>query len=187
MQTIAGFAAGRRRLGKTQETMSRLYCVEGRFSLTGGMADHRLRMPSSQIGAFATQLAGQLGVAAGNGFAASSDANVTTWITEVAKDLQKAKGKSLVICGSQQPPEVHATVAQINEALGNKGVTVSPQFVPHVDAATIGDLATSITSGTVKTLFVLCGNPAFNAPAELGFSDLLGKVEQVIRLGLPRR
>src|ERR1019366_3180789 len=56
VQTIAGFAAGRRRLGKTQETMSRLYVIEGRFSLTGGMADHRLRLPSSTIGGVATLL-----------------------------------------------------------------------------------------------------------------------------------
>jgi hypothetical protein len=41
-QSIAGFAAGRRKLGKTQETMSRLYVIEGRLSLTGSMADHRL-------------------------------------------------------------------------------------------------------------------------------------------------
>ena len=60
-QSIAGFAAGRKRLGKTQETMSRLYCVEGRLSLTGSMADHRLRVPSSSIGGIATLLASKLG------------------------------------------------------------------------------------------------------------------------------
>ncbi len=184
VQTIAGFAAGRRRLGKTQETMSRLYVVEGRFSLTGGMADHRLRMPSSNIGAFATQLAGRLGVAAGNGFAASNDANINSWITEAAKDLSNAKGRSLVICGSQQPAEVHELVAAINKALGNQDITVFPRFVPHVLAAGIGDLAEQISQGAVKTLFVIGGNPAFNAPADLGFDDLLAQVEQVIRLGL---
>jgi len=186
VQSIAGFAAGRRRLGKTQETMSRLYVVEGRFSLTGGMADHRLRLASSAIGAVATLLASKLG---GGGelpgtFAAFSDSSVDNWITEMARDLSKAKGRSLVICGSQQPPEVHELVAQINESLGNKDITVWPRFVPHVNAATIGDLAAQITAGTVKTLFVLGGNPAFNAPAELGFADLLSKVETVIRLGL---
>ncbi len=192
VQTIAGFAAGRRRLGKTQETMSRLYVVEGRFSLTGGMADHRLRLPSSYIGAVAQALAAKIGTGGElpGTFSAFSDANVDTWLTEAAKDLANAKGRSLVICGSQQPPEVQALVEQINEALGNKDVTYSPRFVPHVDAATIADLATQITAGTVKTLFVLGGNPVFNAPADLGFADLPGKpgllstVGQVIRVGL---
>ena len=47
-QSIAGFAAGRRKLGKTQETMSRLYCIEGRLSLTGSMADHRAARTKQQ-------------------------------------------------------------------------------------------------------------------------------------------
>jgi len=183
VQTIAGFAAGRRRLGKTQETMSRLYVVEGRFSLTGGMADHRLRLPSSSIGGVATLLASKLGVAAGNSFAAFSDSAVDAWVTAMAADLAGAKGRSLVICGSQQPPQVQELVAQINAALGNKDVTVHPQFVPRTISAGIGDLAGQITHGAIKTLFVLGGNPSFNAPAELGFDALLGKVEQVIRLG----
>jgi molybdopterin-containing oxidoreductase family iron-sulfur binding subunit len=183
-QTIAGFAAGRRRLGKTQETMSRLYVVEGRFSLTGGMADHRLRMPSSSIGAVATLLSSKLGTAGGNSFAAFSDPNVDAWITEAAKDLSNAKGRSVVICGSQQPPEVQELVAQINESLGNKGTTVNQRFVPHVLAAEIGDLAKQISAGAIKTLFVIGGNPAFNAPAELGFDALLAQVSQVVRLGL---
>ncbi len=117
-------------------------------------------------------------------FSAFSDPKVDAWITELAKDLSSAKGRSLVLCGSQQPPEVHDLVASINKSLGNSGITYQDRFVPHAEAASIGDLAAQITAGTVKTLFVLGGNPAFNAPAELNFTDLLGKVEQVIRLGL---
>jgi MoCo/4Fe-4S cofactor protein with predicted Tat translocation signal len=184
-QTISGFAAGRRRLGKTQETMSRLYVAEGRFSLTGGMADHRLRVPSSAIGGLATLLVSKLGPgAAANGFAAFADPTIDAWITEVANDLSKAKGRSLVICGSQQPQEVQDLVAQINSMLGNKDITYSPRFVPRQVASGIGDLATQINAGAVKTLFILGGNPAFNAPADLGFAALIGKVEEVVRLGL---
>jgi MoCo/4Fe-4S cofactor protein with predicted Tat translocation signal len=185
VQTIAGFAAGRRRLGRTQETMSRLYAVEGRFSLTGGMADHRLRVPSSAIGAVATLLAAKLGAGGGgNSFAAFADPAVDAWITEVAKDLNNAKGRSIIICGSQQPDEVRDLVTAMNKALGNQDVSYSHRFVPHVEAAGIGDVADQISKGAVKTLFVIGGNPAFNAPADLGFAGLLAKVEQVIRLGL---
>ena len=184
VQSIAGFAAGRRRLGKTQETMSRLYAIEGRFSLTGGMADHRLRVPSSAIGGVATLLASKLGASAGGSFAAFSDPNVEAWITEVANDLSKAKGRSLVVCGSQQPAAVHVVVAAINQTLGNVNQTVKQQFPFFAPASTISELSEQISQGTVKTLFVLGGNPAFNTPADLGFDGLLTQVEQVIRLGL---
>jgi MoCo/4Fe-4S cofactor protein with predicted Tat translocation signal len=184
VQTIGGFAAGRRKLGKTQETMSRLYVVESRFSLTGGMADHRLRMPSCEIGAVATFLAARLGAPAGSSFATFADANVGAWLTGVAADLSNAKGRSLIICGSQQPPEVQEMVAQINNALGNRNITYNNRFVPRAAAAGINDVAGQMTSGALKTLIVLGGNPVFNAPADLNFGELVSKVEQVIRLGL---
>jgi molybdopterin-containing oxidoreductase family iron-sulfur binding subunit len=189
-QTIAGFAAGRRRLGKLQETMSRLYVAEGRFSLTGGMADHRLRIPASAIGGLATALAAKLGVAGGGAFAAFSDPNVDAWLTGVAQDLLNAKGRSIIICGSQQPDGVRDLVTSLNKALGNQDKTYFHRFVPHINAAGIGDLADKINAGAIKTLLVIGGNPAFNAPADLQFADLpdkpglLSKVAQVIRLGL---
>ncbi len=184
IQNIAGFSAGRRRLGKTQETMSRLYAIEGRFSLTGGMADHRLRVPSSNIDGVVTLLASKLGVASGNSFTAFNDPNIEAWITEMAKDLMSAKGRSVIICGSQQPPSVHLLLQSINGALDNIGKTIN--YIPSVTSVgwPLGNLAEQISRGTIKTLFVLGGNPAFNAPAEISFDSLLAKVEQVIRLGL---
>ena len=38
--------------------MNRLYVVENRYTVTGGIADHRLRVPASQIGAFAARARG---------------------------------------------------------------------------------------------------------------------------------
>ncbi|MDQ6860369.1 MAG: TAT-variant-translocated molybdopterin oxidoreductase, partial [Verrucomicrobiota bacterium] len=36
----------RRRVGSAKDTMNRLYVVENRYTLTGAMADHRLRLPA---------------------------------------------------------------------------------------------------------------------------------------------
>ena len=57
-----GFAAGRR-AGASGGAMNRLYAVEGVFSLTGAMADHRLRLESRQIAPFLAALAARLGAA----------------------------------------------------------------------------------------------------------------------------
>jgi Fe-S-cluster-containing dehydrogenase component len=183
VQNIKGFADGRRRLGANGEKMSRLYAIEGRLSLTGSMADHRLRVPSSSVIGIATLLAAKLGSITGNSFGAFNDPKVETWMTALAADLQTAKGRAIVVCGSQQPKQVHDLVAGINGILGSLGgaLRTAPFFSPP--ASTLNDLAEAISQGTVKTLFVLGGNPAFNAPAELGFGDQLAQVEQVIRLG----
>src|SRR3989441_5487736 len=59
----------RRRVSAAKDTMNRLYVVENRFTITGAMADHRLRCPASQIPAFAYALAGKI-------LAATKDANL---------------------------------------------------------------------------------------------------------------
>ena len=48
---------------EAKDTMNRLYVVENRFTLTGAMADHRLRCPASQIPAFTHALAGKIAAA----------------------------------------------------------------------------------------------------------------------------
>src|SRR5207247_2531880 len=50
VETVRAFSS-RRHVEKPGDKMNRLYAVENRFTVTGGMADHRLRLPASQIGA----------------------------------------------------------------------------------------------------------------------------------------
>ena len=115
----AGFAAGRD--PESDMGMNRLYMVESGYSITGGMADHRLRLKSSEVVAIATALAAELGVWDGDaGSHASHD-----WILEVAADLRAAGSNALVVAGDQQPAGVHALVAAINDVLGAVGTTVT--------------------------------------------------------------
>ena len=180
VQNIHGFAQGRRRLEHGGK-MSRLYAIESRLSLTGSMADHRLRIPSSSIAGIVSLLANKLGSGGGNSFGAFNDPKIDAWISAMAADLDSARGRAVVMCGSQQPADVHAAVAAINQALG---ATASPlPALSSTPAFPLGDLAEQISMGAIKTLFVFGGNPAFNAPADLGLGDQIGQIEQVIRLG----
>ena len=177
------FAARRRRGDRLD--MNRLYVVESRLSSTGGKADHRLGARYSEIEGIAYELAGALGVPNGRTAAAGDRAN---WVSAVAADLQAHAGASLVIPGDQQTPAVHALAHDINRALGNVGKTVfytDPLEVrPEDQAESIRSLVSDMNAGAVQVLLILGANPAYDAPADLAFSDALRKVKTVIHVGL---
>lgn len=176
------FAKGRKVVQK-DDTMNRLYVAESSFTLTGGMADHRLRLSSSQMLGLVAALAGKAtGTDVFASLASGLDVN-PQWIEECAADLRDHKGASLVVAGAHLPVEAHILAYQINAALGNIGKTVEFVAVEASDASTIQGLATAIKSGAVKSLVILGGNPAYNAPADLDWSALQQAVPQVIRYG----
>jgi len=178
------FAKGRR-VTKKEDPMNRLYVAESGFSLTGSMADHRLRLASSHMLALTAALANK--VLATEIFAPLAQGldfkDKDKWIDECAKDLIEHAGRSLVVAGAHQPVQVHILVNAINAKLGNIGRTVDFVAVEPSSASTISALATAIKGGSVKTLIVLGGNPAYNAPADLDFGVLLKSVPEVIRFG----
>lgn len=188
-----GYAAGfypRRNPDQQGAPMNRLYVAENHYSTTGGLADHRIRCKASQIGEFARQLGSVIATQTGNsalsavlGSAPKSDATFDqAWITECAKDLMANPGRSLVVVGGLQPAWVQALVLGINAALDNIGTTLLGVTTDEKPAASISDLAAAIKAGSVKTLFILGGNPAYNAPADLAFTQLLPQIPSVVHL-----
>ncbi len=177
--------ARKRRVEGVDSKMNRLYSVESTPTNTGASADHRLRMRASDIEGFARALAGELGL---NVSAGPPPAVPAGWIPALARDLKQHPGATLVVAGDQQPPIVHALVHATNQALGNFDQTV--YFTqPIEDSPTnqwesMGELAADIRAGTVTTLLILGGNPAYDAPGDLGFRELLPKVQFTARLGL---
>ncbi len=176
--------------------MNRLYAVESRFSLTGGMADHRLRLPASAVADYTAALARAVLGGSGpmpslvralraSGLGTNSPAAPGPWIDEVAADLKAHAGRCVILAGRRQPPVVHALVHAMNAALGNIGKTIELRAAaPAAGAGTLAELAEAIGRGQVETLVILGGNPAYNAPADLDFAALLKRVKTTIRLGL---
>ncbi len=166
--------------------MNRLYSVESVFSMTGGMADHRLRVAPSQIIKVAAHLARLLGVAEGARVDPITDEKHLDWINTMLADLQAAKGKSLVLAGSRLPAAVHSLVFAINQKLGSIGET-KPLKVVRSDATGLGDLTAlvkDLEAGSIDTLFLLTpANPILDAPADSGFAAALTKAKTVIHSG----
>jgi len=177
------FAKGRRVTGK-DDSMNRLYAAESSLSLAGCMADHRLPLASSHMLAFAAAVAARVtGDASYSRLAAGLDVD-PAWIDACAADLSAFKGESLVIAGAHLPAEVHGIAHAMNAALNNFGSTIELLEVAPSDAASLSDLAAAIRAGSVKTLVILGGNPAYDAPADLNWPALQQSVGEVVRLGL---
>ncbi|WP_437990925.1 TAT-variant-translocated molybdopterin oxidoreductase [Sorangium sp. So ce145] len=182
------FTAGRA-VDKDPKAMNRLYAVESTFTITGAAADHRLRIQSRKIPAFAFALATELGkrgvaldpqlLSALEGKSEGLDAKATRHVAAIAADLAANRGQGAVVAGRSLPKEVHGLVHLINLALDNTGKAV--RLVAPFDDSREGpealvELARSIEKGEVETLIILGGNPAFDAPADARFADALAKV-----------
>jgi MoCo/4Fe-4S cofactor protein with predicted Tat translocation signal len=157
----------------------RLYVAEGTPSITGSMAEHRFRMRTSEVVAFAMALEQEL---------RSPSAQSSAAVRAMAKDLNGHHGSSIVIAGEYQPAEVHRLAHAMNQMLGNTGKTVlytDPVEASPVDeVASLTELVSDMRSGAVETLLVLGGNPVYDAPADLNFLQEFKKVKLRAHLGL---
>ena len=103
--------------------LNRLYVVESMTTSTGAVADHRKALRSSDVEAFARELAAAAGIGGAKG-AAGASTIPAEWTAAAGKDLAAHRGASLVLVGEEQPPAVHALAHAMNAALGNVGKTV---------------------------------------------------------------
>ncbi|HET6518820.1 MAG TPA: TAT-variant-translocated molybdopterin oxidoreductase [Geminicoccaceae bacterium] len=176
------FAAARRADGLAW--VQRLYAVEAAPSLTGARADHRLILRPSEVEAFARAVAAALGATDGAG----GPAPEPPILAALVEDLRGAGPHALAVAGREQPPAVHALAHAINAALGAAGQTAiytDPVPARPVDGTTsLRALADDMAAGAVSHLFILDGNPAYAAPADLDFPTRLAAVPFSVHLGL---
>ncbi|MEL6395560.1 MAG: TAT-variant-translocated molybdopterin oxidoreductase [Planctomycetota bacterium] len=190
-----------RRVENAGDEMSRLYVAEPMPTPTGSLADHRYAMPPQAVSALAVEVARRVLDAGPLRRMVSSlpeldvalleDAGVTGEMVDmIAQDLlehaAQRPGSSLVVCGDDQPAEIHALTAAINESLGALGTTVEYAPLPsEIEAdpfAGLAEVAARIRRGEITTLVVVGANPVYDAPAELGFAELFESVEETIVL-----
>ena len=178
--------AGRRKVEDSADNLNRLYVVESNHSVTGGRADNRLPIKSSQIEAFARAVAQQVGV---TGVTGTAPAGSEAFADAVAKDLTAHRGRAVVMAGDSQPPAVHAIAHALNAALAAVGTTVSylptPEIVPSEQHAALRELVTDIAAGRVQMLVIVGeSNPVLSAPADFKFAEAMGKVAVRVHSGL---
>ena len=169
---IRDFAKRRRKLDDNK--MSRLYVAEARMTQTGANADHRLRVKAGAVHGIAAAIASRLGV--GGLSEGTLPENVKKeWLDQCANDLRRG---GVVMAGHGQPEAVHVLAHAINEKIGAIGESVLFHAAADDGLGSIADLA----KASFDTLVIIGGNPAYNAPGDLKWADLI-KGKSVVRLG----
>lgn len=174
-----------------KDKMNRLYVVEAAYTLTGGMADHRLRVTPSQVLQIAAQIA--RGIVSNTDLVSQVEPltgdHQIAWVQGVIADLKANAGKTAVLAGSRQPAAVHHLALAINLALGNigEGKPLAALQDETQGLGSLADLKKDIDAGTVETLVCLTpANPLYDAPADLGLAESFAKLATSIHLGLRR-
>jgi MoCo/4Fe-4S cofactor protein with predicted Tat translocation signal len=175
VQNARNYAKGRKVAGKKSAKMSRHYQVEGYMSLTGSNADSRVQIRPSEMGAAIAALYGEL---SGNGGGPKLNDKAAAAIKKIAKDLQAARGKSIVVSGSNNVAE-QIIVNRINDMLGNLNSTIDfngQYFGRSGDERELAKLMDEMNAGQVSTLIIWGSNPAWDLPNADAFKAALAKV-----------
>ena len=170
-----------RRSHAPQESL-RLYAAEPAWTLTGALADHRLPLRPELVRNVAIEIARTLGASLPQ---AELPADADQFVRATASDLLARRGAALVLAGPRQPSEVHALCHWINNELGGPVDFIAP-VDPHPagHAESLRSLATDLDAGRVTTLIVIGANPAYDAPGDFDFSELIAKTPFSAHLGL---
>lgn len=181
-----------------KDTLNRLYVAESHYSVTGGKADHRFRLSPHAIEGLVIELSmrilARLGSAADVVAALGDVAPVRqsglsgVTLDAIAEDIVSGGSRSVLVTGSRMPAWAHGVVALVNHALGAVGTALAYYPVyglwersgPSLSA--IRDVSAAIRQGAVSTLLMVGGNPAYDAPIDVNFSEALGKVATRVHL-----
>lgn len=164
--------------------MTRHYQFETTLSLSGSNADVRVALKPSESGAALLALYNRIAAKAG---AASVSGGSTTYEAEVnkaAEDLWAAKGKSIVVCGSNSPAD-QTVVNAINSMLGNYGSTIDLTTPVNIRQGIDSDMTAlldEMKSGKVGVLILAGVNPVYTHAAGAAFADALSKVKLSVSL-----
>ncbi|GGI22485.1 TAT-variant-translocated molybdopterin oxidoreductase [Pedobacter mendelii] len=174
----AQYTANRNYKSLENKKMSRHIQIESGMSLTGTNADTRVPVKLSEQGPALIALYNAITGQALPGGTLPNNATADKVIKLVAKELLQAKGKSIVVCGSNDV-STQILVNAINAAIGSYGTTIdldNPCYLYAGNDAEFNGLVAEMSRGEVGAVLFLNSNPAYDYIDSKKFTDALNKV-----------
>ncbi len=180
---------------------NRMYVVEGNLSLTGSNADYRLRIKTEfqieVVYALLNDFINKRGaVSPANGNLSGFISNFTyekvaqnfgldkSTLKYLADDLWKSKGKAIVSAGRAHDVSMHTAVNLLNEVLGNTSLYnfTNQPLHSYSSMNDFKDLVSKMRSKRVGIVVHFDSNPVYHLPKDLGYTEALNNVGNVISL-----
>jgi molybdopterin-containing oxidoreductase family iron-sulfur binding subunit len=158
--------------------MSRHFQFEANMSLTGSNADVRVAIKPSDASSVIVGLYNKVAAAIGGNTISGGNTEYDAVIDKAAGELIAAKGKSIVVSGSDDSA-VQIIVNAINDLLGNYGTTIDmarPLYLKGGIDAEMTQLVADMNSGNVDALLIHGVNPSYSYPKSDDFKAGLAKV-----------
>jgi MoCo/4Fe-4S cofactor protein with predicted Tat translocation signal len=167
--------------------ISRHYQFETNLSLTGTNADYRSAVKPSETGLVTKAIFAKLLSKSGEGsLNVSMDGLDASLIDKAASDLWMARGRSLVVSGSNDVNE-QIVVNAINHLLGNYDTTIdlsNPLNLFKGDESDMDRLISEMNAGAVDLLIIWDVNPVYNFVKGDAFASSLSKVKSTVSFNL---
>ncbi|RMG83833.1 MAG: molybdopterin oxidoreductase, partial [Bacteroidetes bacterium] len=166
------------------ENFSKHYQFEAAMTLTGSNADVRGAVKPSDFGKVAVMLYNAVASKLGAEKIASAklsddDNNVIEKIQKAANDLVSNKGRSLVVCGTNDV-NTQLIVNAINNLLGNYGNTIdlsTPVYIKNGNDGLMNGLYNELKAGAVDGIIFWGVNPVYSTPAAWNFAEAVKKAK----------
>ncbi len=173
------YASKRNNTSLEGKKMSRHIQFETGMSLTGTNADTRLPLKPSEEGIALLNLYAALGGSITGTKPLANNPNAEKAIALAAKELSAAKGRALVVSGSNDV-SAQILVNAINAILGSYGTTIdldNPSYQYAGNDAEFVEFVNEMSRGEVDAVFFLNSNPAYEFSEAKLFTDALSKVK----------
>ncbi|MBT6687848.1 MAG: TAT-variant-translocated molybdopterin oxidoreductase [Bacteroidetes bacterium] len=166
-----------RKLSKTNLKMSKHVQFESTLTLTGSNADFRIPINPSQEAGAILSLYNYIAKKAGKATVLAPKSTVN--VESLADELWYAKGKSLVVSGSNDT-NIQLVINDINSMLGNYGITINidqPVYIRQGIDSEMDNLTTRMNKGEIGALLMYNVNPAYDYQNSEAFTAALSKTK----------
>lgn len=167
-----------RKIGATKKNMSRHYQFETIMSMTGGNADYRGTYKPSQEGLVVAALYNKVASKLGGASIPGISAVEVEYLDKAATDLAASRGRSLVVCGSNDP-NVQIVVNALNSLLGGYGTTIdlgTPLNYRQGNDGQMNAFINEAKAGTAQAVMFFGVNPVYDHPRGAELAAALPKM-----------